>query len=605
MGETLANNLTKKTQARHSVAIFISDSPSQEGDAISSVYSVSHVVVNRTANKIAYAKIQIEDGIVAQHDFPISNSTDFAPGKFITLKMGDINEMETIFKGVIIKHGVKIKKFRNSVLTLDCRDVIIKTTTLRKNKYFPDKTTDTDAFKSILGEYSPAFDLDLEDIETEHEGLVQYNCTDWDYILRRSASVGQLIYTDCGVFKSITPTIESTPAFTLEWGDTIVEFEAEIDARSQFANVNLSAWDSSKQELLEEELGELSGIELEKPGNITSNDLSQIFNEDGLKINYPGQLLAAEMKSLVKAELIKSKLSRIRGRVSFSEPTIVPVNSTIELKGVGERFNGLTYVCGVQYEFSKNMWTTNLQFGLERDWYEQFNFKNDDPTQNQIPKMAGLHIGIVTALVDELGEDRIKVRVPTIDLEGEGIWARMARSDAGEHRGHFYLPELDDEVLIGFLGGDPRYPMIVGMLNSSAKPAPVEAKEEDNLKGYYSKIGARLEFDDKKRTVKLQSLSSSESDKLADLRSAEPELEKNNTIVLDDDKGTILIQDKNKNYILFGSDEILIFGDKKITLESKEINIKASSKLVTDTGKSELVSSGETKIQGSTINLNP
>ena len=80
---------------------------------------------------------------------------------------------------------------------------------------------------------------------------------------------------------------------------------------------------------------------------------------------------------------------------------------------------------------------------------------------------------------------------------------------------------------------------------------------------------------------------------------------KNNTIVLDDDKGTILIQDKNKNYILFGSDEILIFGDKKITLESKEINIKASTKLVTDTGKSELVSSGETKIQGSTINLNP
>ncbi len=307
---------------------------------------------------------------------------------------------------------------------------------------------------------------------------------------------------------------------------------------------------------------------------------------------------------MAKAELIKSKLARIQGRVSFTEATIVKPNATIELKGVGDRFNGLTYITGVRYEFVKNVWTTDLQFGLSRDWFKE-NSQKSSVSDFQIPPMSGLHIGVVTRLDDELGEDRIKVRIPTIDEKSEGIWAKIARPDAGEHRGFFFLPELDDEVLIGFLSGDPRYPIIVGMLNSSAKPAPVKAEKKDNLKGYYSKKGSRLEFDDKKSTLKIQTLNSGESDDLKGLRSGEPKLEDNNTIFMDDEKGEILIQDKNKNYIKFSEEEILIFGEKKIILEAKEVIIKADTKLEAKTGESLFNANGEIKMVGATINLNP
>lgn len=611
MPETLENNITRKTAAPHKVEVYLSDSPFEEGSVISDSYAPMHVVIGKFPNKIAFAKISIQDGEVSKQEFAISDADDFVPGKFITLKMGDVNSVETVFKGIIIKHGIKIKKGRKSLLTLDCRDVATRMAVSCKNKYFAENITDADAIKEITAEYKhngqPLIDTaNVEDTTVEHEGLVQYNSTDWDFALKRANAAGQLVYTDNGSLVTITPTIADEADFKLEYGFELVEFEAEMDARSQFSEVLLKTWDSSKQELLEEDLAKLDGVELDKPGNLLAADLAKATNEEGLTIFYPGQLNARDQKNLVKAELLKSKLARIRGRVSFAGPTMVTPRKTLELKGVGKRFNGLTYITGVRHEFVQSAWKTEIQFGLSRNWLEQNAPSSDlDLTKSQLPEMTGLYIGIVVQVDDESGEDRVKVSVPVIDPLGEGVWARMARPDGGEHRGLFFLPEEKDEVLVGFLNGDPRYPMILGMLNSSAKPAPVGAKDKDNLKGYYSKIGSRVEFDDEKRTLKIQTLSEKEGKSLEDFRSGEPNLEKNNSFILDDKEGTILIQDKNKNYIKFSKDEILIFGDKKITLQSKEIMIKADKKIDTDTKKATFHSSMETKITGTPINLNP
>lgn len=603
MVKTLANKITREIQAPHACKVFISDSASSDGKEVSETYDIIHMVVSRMPNKVAFAKFIIEDGEVSKQDFEISNESDFEPGKFITVHMGDVNDAEPVFKGIIVRHSVRIRKNKNPYLTIDCRDVAVKMTTQCKSRYFSEKAKDKEAFEEILKDYK---DLDGEFSATEiqHEGLVQYDSTDWDFVVKRANSAGHLIYTDSGVLKSVVPTVGATAEYTLEYGDEVLEFEAETDWKGQFKENNINTWDSSKQELIDESVKDTGDSKIETPGNLSFKKLAKIGNSNGLTINYPGPLIAQEAKTYAKAELIKSRLARIVGRVSYEEATPVPVGATIELKGVGDRFNGLTYVTGVRYEFANNVWTTNLQFGLDRNWFEQY-MDATSVSGPKIPEMSGLHIGIVTDVVDKEGEDRVRVRVPVIDEKGEGVWAKMVRPDAGEHRGMFHLPEKDDEVLVGFLNCDPRYPMVMGMLNSSAKPAPVEAKEKDNLKGYYSKEGSRIEFDDKNRTLKIQTLSSKESKNLKDLRSGEPELEKNNTIFIDDKKGTILIQDKNKNYIKFDKKEILIYGEKKITLQSKEVEIKADKKLTTNAGTASFESKMETKIKGTPINLNP
>lgn len=85
---------------------------------------------------------------------------------------------------------------------------------------------------------------------------------------------------------------------------------------------------------------------------------------------------------------------------------------------------------------------------------------------------------------DPNGEDRILVKVPTLDSQSQGIWTRIATLDAGNNRGSFFRPEIGDEVVLGFLNDDPRDAIVLGMLNSKAKPAPLQASDNNHQKGF-------------------------------------------------------------------------------------------------------------------------
>ena len=78
------------------------------GKQIDESYRIVSVTIQKKINTIPYAKVILLDGDMASGDFPISDKDDFKPGKEIKIDAGYANESETVFKGVIIKHGIKI-----------------------------------------------------------------------------------------------------------------------------------------------------------------------------------------------------------------------------------------------------------------------------------------------------------------------------------------------------------------------------------------------------------------------------------------------------------------------------------------------------------------
>jgi uncharacterized protein involved in type VI secretion and phage assembly len=87
-------------------------------------------------------------------------------------------------------------------------------------------------------------------------------------------------------------------------------------------------------------------------------------------------------------------------------------------------------------------------------------------------RITGVVIGIVTNNKDPDGLGRVKLRFPWLSGSTESDWARVATPMAGNGRGLYFLPEVDDEVLVLFERGDVRFPFVIGALWNGKDQAP-------------------------------------------------------------------------------------------------------------------------------------
>lgn len=83
-------------------------------------------------------------------------------------------------------------------------------------------------------------------------------------------------------------------------------------------------------------------------------------------------------------------------------------------------------------------------------------------------QINGLCIGLVT----QVDVGKIKVNFPWLDENHESDWVRIATAMSGDNRGSFFMPEVKDEVLIGFDKGDTRTPYVVGFLWNGVDAPP-------------------------------------------------------------------------------------------------------------------------------------
>ena len=259
------------------------------------------------------------------------------------------------------------------------------------------------------------------------------------------------------------PDLAADPIVELAYGYNVYEFEAGLDARDQFAAVKSSAWDLANQELVE---GEGDDPALPEQGNLAPSDLASVAGPEEFLLKHSGRVKDAELKAWSDAQLLRSRLAKIRGTVKIQGFSDIKPGHVIQLAGFGDRMNGPAFVSSVSHRVTNDSdWYTEIEFGLQKDWFVNlYNDIVDKPAGGLIPSVNGLQIGVVTSIhEDPDGEERIKVRLPIIDSENEGVWARLATLDAAQDRGWVFRPEIDDEVIVGFLNDDPRDPVILGL----------------------------------------------------------------------------------------------------------------------------------------------
>jgi uncharacterized protein involved in type VI secretion and phage assembly len=198
-------------------------------------------------------------------------------------------------------------------------------------------------------------------------------------------------------------------------------------------------------------------------------------------------------------------------------------------------------------------------------------------------RLYGVMVGIVTNNQDPEGLGRVKVKFPALSDDNESDWARLAMPMAGKERGWYFLPEVDDEVLVAFEHGDVRLPYVLGALwNGQDAPPAKNDDGKNNVRLIKSRSGHIIRLNDEDGKEKIEIIDKSEK----------------NSIVFDTAQNTITIT-TDKNIILSAA-------KGTIKLEAKTIELHSSTggtKIEAGAGM-DVTATQTMNIKGATVNIN-
>ncbi len=546
-----------------------------EGNKIPDSYGIISIKIERSVNRISSCTLLVEEQMAADSYFKVSASDNFVPGKKISIEVGYDCTNKEIFKGIVTKQSVRVDSELGPTIEVSCKDESIQMTAGRKSVSYA-KSTDSDAITKIIGNYS-TLTADVTSTSQTLPIIQQYYTTDWDFMLSRAEVNGMIITTIDGKVSVFAPDKSTASVLKLQYGDNLISFNADLNSISQLAKVTASAWDDKTQALI---TGDASN-DSSGAGNITSKTLSDV---SGLA-DFALQTTAAEDKdnltNWAKAQMIKSEYSKITGTASFQGTGLVLPGTYLTVTDMGARFNGDYIVSGVQHEIRSGDWITTAELGISPQWFTESQSDISAPSASGLlPGVQGLFNATVKKAYDDPDDGfRVQVDLPLFDQSGEGLWARMVNNYSTDGAGIFFFPEEGDEVIVGFLNDDPRYPVILGSVYSKKlKPfSDLTPDDKNSKKAIVTKSKLQLEFNDEDKVITLVTPGK-------------------NTIVLDDKNKKITIKDQNGNSIETSDSGIEIKSSKAISIESdKSITLKGSDGVKIES------SSGDVSMKGSNI----
>jgi uncharacterized protein involved in type VI secretion and phage assembly len=281
----------------------------------------------------------------------------------------------------------------------------------------------------------------------------------------------------------------------------------------------------------------------------------------------------------------------------------IKIGDTLTLEKMGDTYIGTYIVTAIEHQIENSS--------------DYHNFVTASPLETAYPiapvaikeRLSDPMMAIVTDNNDPDMRGRVKVKFPMKSASGgdlESPWLRTTSGYAGSNRGIYFIPEIDDEVLVGFEMGDPNMPVVLGSLwNGIDKPPQSainpggddgELTKNDN-KVIYTRAGHQIVLSDKDGAGKI---------KIVDRTGK-------NTMIIDSKENTISITaDKDYNLTVKGNITMKADGDFKLEAQNVSIEGKVSCKIKAGTGGSEITSSATMKLDATatmdigaaTININ-
>lgn len=572
-----------------------------DGQQLKDTISLVSATVRLALNKIGKATLTFNAGDMDKQTFDESDSSAVKPGNSIRLDVGDVNKNETLFEGIITGLRIMTDNDFRSYMVVECRDTAFPATQGRKNRIFENKK-DSDIITEVLKAYGS---VSVDATQYQHSVLVQYYSTDWDFALSRADACGLFVFTDGGKIEVKKSNVSAQPVLTLTYGQDIISFDLELSSNDQFTQYEAVSWNPKTQKAVK---ASASSPSLNKQGDLQPKGIAAA---DSMLLQTDAPTDESALKQWTDGMALKAGLARYQGSVSFYGSASVKPGCTVELKGLGKRFCGNMFVGAVTHTIKNNEWTTEVAAGVQSSSITDEPDVVSPSAAGYLPGLPGLHSAVVKKLDgDPSKEQRIQVELPWMDGNGKLLWARLATMYASNGESTFFLPEVGDEVVVGFINQDPCHPVIIGSLYGEKHKPPFEYEAKNGKKAIVTREKLSIVFDEEKKSITISTPAK-------------------NTVEISDDGKRISLADQHKNEIVMDSSGISLSSHKNITLKAKGgITMDATSKIagsaksdvcfegtnlklqakvgatVKGNATAELSASGQTTIKGAMVMIN-
>jgi uncharacterized protein involved in type VI secretion and phage assembly len=350
----------------------------------------------------------------------------------------------------------------------------------RHNRSFLNQTA-AEIVKKIAQEVGIKVDQ-VDNKGVPYDYLFQENQTNWEFLHELAALNGMELFVQDNKLNFRTPSSKpSLKPLKLKWLIDITHFHPRATSAQQVKSVEVRSWDYTKKKPI------TSTASSEKVVTKTSIGQGSSTSSD-FHLKQPPEMIVVDkpVSTQQQADVIAQALCNELGGDFISadgraegNPQIRPAQ-IISLEGIGDLFSGNYYVTETRHLYRERVYKTEFSVrGLRSNSL----LTTIAPPVRLRPAQTFL-TGIVTDNLDKQNMGRVKVQFPTLTETDKDTsnWARVVGLGAGKNRGFYCLPEIGDEVLVGFEHGNITRPYIIGAV-WNGKDTPPEAVNDTIHKG--------------------------------------------------------------------------------------------------------------------------
>jgi uncharacterized protein involved in type VI secretion and phage assembly len=417
---------------------------------------------------------------------------------------GTVTDWE-IFDGVVAGLGVDLQSGIDQVLVVEAYDklYLLGRTVVAKthvDKSFQDIVTTIAGDMGLTADLKGSWGTDIR------PASYQYG-TAYEYLDRVVREQGGEWYVKNNKLVIRSRADAGGAAVSLEVGRDLIDFSARISASDHAADVTVTGWNVKTKEAIVGKATASGTSGVSKIGAANAGDVKKatVAGKAARSFSRPvGSQAEADRMAKGIVQRREAELVRARGRV-VPNPAVVP-GATLQLAGLAGKWDGDYYCTQVEYSWGANSFDTWFEVGpTEPDTL--FDLVGGSTSTSLQSLVGGLTVGLVSDNNDQDGLHRVKVKLPYLSDEQTTGWARVLQLGAGPDRGWNILPEIDDEVLVGFENGDIDRPYVLGgLFNGEDTPKdPASAVVKDGKiqsRVFTSRLGHEIHISDGDGTTK-------------------------------------------------------------------------------------------------------